>query len=145
MGDPKMSLFDRLLGKKKKPTLLEDLLTARDWVAAALCSSGYKADFTMESLKELDRFFDEQCGPDGLLSKQRGQRLFAIGAYIGDVLIRSYGGQWLTDDEDPAGELNVAVRLDDGSVIWPVQRALKRYQNGPEDGIYSYGIAVGAH
>ena len=140
-----MGLLGTLFGKKKTPTLLYDLNTAKDWIAKALISSGYQADHTLESLKEIDRFFDEQSGPGGLLSEQRGQRIFGLGAYIGDVLIRTYGGHWITDDQDPQGELNVAVRLDDGSMVWPVQRAIKRYQSGPEDGIYIYGVAIGSH
>ena len=134
-----------MFGKRKTPTLLDDLTTAKDWIAKALISSGYQADHTLESLKEIDRFFDEQSSPGGLLSEQRGQRIFGLGAYIGDVLIRTYGGHWITDDQDPQGELNVAVRLDDGSMVWPVQRAIKRYQSGPEDGIYIYGVAIGSH
>ena len=140
-----MGLLGTLFGTKKTPTLLDDLTTAKEWIAKALISSGYQADHTLESLKEIDRFFDEQSGPGGLLSEQRGQRIFGLGAYIGDVLIRTYGGHWITDDQDPQGELNVAVRLDDGSMVWPVQRAIKRYQSGPEDGIYIYGVAIGSH
>lgn len=140
-----MSLLSALLGKKKTPTLLDDLTTAKDWIAEALVYSGYQADHSLESLREIDRFFDEQGGPGGMLSEQRGQRLFGLGAYIGDVLIRTYGGHWIADDHDPQGELNVAVELDDSSVVWPVQRAIKRYSNGPEDGIYIYGAALGSH
>ena len=140
-----MRFLDALFGKKKRPTLLEDLATARDWIAEALIFSGYQADHTLESLREIDRFFEEQSGPGGLLSQQRGQRLFGLGAYIGDVLIRTYGGHCVTDDQDPQGELIVAVQLDNGSMVWPVQRAMKRYQNGPDDGIYLYGAALGSH
>lgn len=140
-----MSFLGALFRKKKTPTLLEDLATAKDWITDALTFSGYQADHTLESLREIDRFFEEQSDPGGLLSEQRGQRLFGLGAYIGDVLIRTYGGHWVTDDQDPQGEINVAVQLNDGSMVWPVQRVMKRYQNGPKDGIYLYGAALGSH
>lgn len=140
-----MSLLGALFGKNKTPTLLDDLTTAKDWIAEALLFSSYQADHSLESLREIDRFFDEQSGPGGLLTERRGQRLFGLGAYIGDVLIRTYGGHWVTDDHDPQGELNVAVQLDDGSMVWPIQRAMKRYQNGPEDGIYIFGASLGSH
>ena len=52
------------------------------------------------------------------------------------------GGEWLTDDNDPQGEINVAVKLKDGSTIFPVQRAMKRYMNGKEDSIYDYGYVL---
>jgi hypothetical protein len=59
-------------------SLIEDAGRAADWVAMALSSSGYAADFSLDSLRELDRFFDEhsnagQAVPGGLLSEQYGQ------------------------------------------------------------------------
>ena len=139
-----MKLFD--IFKKKKPSLKEDIVKAYEWIATALKNSGYNADFSIESLREIDRFFDEhaeigQAKPGGLLSKNRGMRLFALGSYVGEVLIRQYGGEWETDDNDPKGEINIAVKLSNGSIIWPVQRVMKRFENGSEDEIYTYGIA----
>jgi len=141
------SLFSKFSKQKQtqKPTLLQDIMTSKDWIAKALNSSNYAADFSVGSLKEIDRFFDEQNTPDGLLNRNRGQILFALGAYIGEVIISAYGGEWLTDDNDPHGEINIAVKLDNGSVIFPVQRAIKRYQNGNEDSIYAYGYVLGEH
>jgi hypothetical protein len=138
-----MSIFD--IFKKKKPSLKEDIVKAYEWISKALESSGYKADFSIESLKEIDRFFDEhtengQAKQGGLLSQDRGMRLFAIGSYIGEVIRREYQGEWITDDNDPKGEMNIQVKLSNGSIIWPVQRAMKRFENGSEDGIFIYGI-----
>jgi hypothetical protein len=28
--------------------------------------------------------------------------------------------------------MNIALHLPDGSIIWPVQRVIKRFRNGPE-------------
>lgn len=137
-----MSIQDSLFSNPK-PTLLQDIMTSKDWVAKALNSSNYAADFSMGSLKEIDRFFDEQNTPDGIINRNRGQILFALGAYIGEVIISAYGGEWLTDDSDPQGEVNIAVKLKDGSIIFPVQRAMKRYANGKEDSIYDYGFVLG--
>ena len=137
-----MGILDSLFSNQK-PTLLQDIMTSQDWVAKALNSSNYKADFSINSLKEIDRFFDEQNTPDGIINRNRGQILFALGAYIGEVIISAYGGEWLTDDNDPQGEVNIAVKLKNGSIIFPVQRAMKRYQNGKEDSIYDYGYVLG--
>ena len=137
-----MGILDSLFSNPK-PTLLQDIMTSKDWVAKALNSSNYKADFSINSLKEIDRFFDEQNTPDGIINRNRGQILFALGAYIGEVIISAYGGEWLTDDNDPQGEVNIAVKLKNGSIIFPVQRAMKRYQNGKEDSIYDYGYVLG--
>lgn len=123
---------------EETPTLYEDIHTACEWVVMALNSSGYKADYTLESMKEIDRFIDEQSGENGIISRGRGKILFSLGCYVGETVIRLYGGKWHTDDNDPQGEINASVELDNGTVICPIQRVIKRYQNGSEDGIYAY-------
>ncbi len=126
------------------PAVVGDAKKAADWISKALASSGYRADFSVESLHDIDRFFDEhaqngQAIPGGLLSEQLGSRIFAIGSYIGEVIIRAYNGSWQTDDNDPEAEMNIAIVLNKGTIMWPVQRAMKRFKNGPQDGIYVYG------
>jgi hypothetical protein len=129
-------------------SLIEDIDAAATWIAQALQSSGYHADFTAPSLWSIDRFFDEQSdrGPakrGGLLATDLGSRLFALGAYLGEVIRRNVGGTWHADEEDPRGEINVELVLPDGTKIWPVHRVMKRYTNGAEDGIAPYGAALG--
>lgn len=123
-------------------TLAEDIPIAADWVVKALNSSGYRADYTLESMKEIDRFFDEQNRPGGILSRNRGQILFALGSYVGQTAIRLYGGEWLTDDSSPEGEVYIAVRLANGTQLWPVVRCMKRGKLGPEESLYAYLLAI---
>lgn len=92
-------------------------------------------------MKEIDRFFDEQSSETELLSKNRGMILFSLASYIGETAIKLYGGEWITDDSDPQGEINISVKLSNGIVIWPVIRCLKRYEEGCEESIYAYLFA----
>ena len=129
-------------------TIREDITKSAEWIATALSSSGYTADFSPKSFWELDRFFEEHsdnCNPKpvGLLAAERGSRLFAVGCYIGEVLRRNVGGEWHVNDNDPHAEINIELKLADDSVCWPVQRAMKRLKNGREDGIAAYGSALG--
>ena len=73
-----------------------------------------------------------------------GARLFAIGAYVGEVIRRQNSGEWQGDDNDTHAEINVAVRLKTGTILWPVQRVMKRFKNGAEDDIWIYGATVSA-
>ncbi len=128
-------------------SIVSDALASAEWIANALSSSGYRADFTLTSFEDIDRFFDERAPggvarPEGLLSEDVGSRLFAIGSYIGETLRRQLGGEWIGDDNDPQAEITISIKLADGSIIWPVQRAMKRFRNGPEDGIAAYGAAL---
>ena len=125
-----------------KTTLAQDIPVAAAWVVKALNSSGYRADYTLESMKELDRFFDEQSGPGGILSRNRGQILFALGSYVGETAIRLWGGRWLTDDSDPEGEVNIMVELTGGVRFWPVVRCMKRCRLGREESLYAYLLAM---
>lgn len=129
-----------------EPEIVKDACAAAEWVAQALSSSGYKADFSLDSLKEIDRFFDDQAPggnpkPGGLLSQDLGSRIFALGAYVGEVIRRQGEGHWQGDDADSEAEINLAIQLKSGA-IWPMQRVMKRFKNGPEDGIYVYGVIV---
>jgi len=128
--------------KKRKPTLKEDIKTGSEWFVQAMDSSGYRLDWTIESFHELDRFFDEQKRPGGILDGKVGTKLFAAASYVGETIIKEVGGVWETDDSDPQGELNIAVRLRSGGVIWPVQRVMKRFENGAEDSLYAYGCVL---
>jgi hypothetical protein len=128
--------------------ILEDVQGSAEWMAEALSSSGYDADFGVASLWEVERFFDEhapngQARRRGLLSEGLGQRLFGLGSYVGEVIRRAQGGEWQGDDTDPEAEINVTLVLTDGSYVWPVQRVMKRFSNGPEDGIPAYASALG--
>ncbi len=134
-----------------QPKIVQDAVALADQISRALSQSGYNADFSLESLKEVDRFFDEhvtsgKAKAGGLLSQQLGARLFALGSYVGEVIRRHKGGQWQGDDNDPQGEMNIAIRLRSGTILWPVQRVMKRFKNGAEDSIWVYGVAsVSAH
>lgn len=121
--------------------LIADLRRAAEWVAGGLNASGYTADWSLESLAELDRFFDEQTRKPGkpkrrgLLAEDLGTRLFALGGYVGEVLIRHVGGEWLPG----TSELDVELELPGGSVVWPVRRVIARFEEGPENELAGYG------
>jgi hypothetical protein len=129
-------------------SVVEGALKMAEMVAAALKSSGYQADFTPESLWEVDRFFDEQTrkgGPRrwGLLSKETSVRLFSLGAYVGEVIRRERGGEWEADDGDENAMLNLRLRLPDGAVLWPVQQAVWRMAKGADEAIVPYAAVSG--
>jgi len=132
----------------KDPQIVIDAKKSAKWISNALTSSGYKADFSLESLKEIDRFFDEHSEngkpkPGGLLSEQLGSRIFSIGSYVGEVLLKKYGGKWIGNDNDPDSEMNLELRLKGDVGLWPIQKVIKRLQNGSEDSLYFYGKVAG--
>jgi hypothetical protein len=126
--------------------LIDDIPASAQWISTALKSSGYMADFTPKSISEIERFFSEQTKngapvAGGLLSEQLGQRLFALGSYCGEVLRKELGGAWVTDDKDPQGEINIALRLGNGVTCWPVQRVMKRLKSS-EDNLIAWAAGL---
>ncbi|MFF3562575.1 hypothetical protein ACFYXS_21290 [Streptomyces sp. NPDC002574] len=41
--------------------------------------------------------------------------------------------------------MNVELRLPGGSVVWPAQRVVRRFVNGPEDRLVAYAAVLGLH
>jgi len=129
-------------------TLLEDIKKQSDWTLKAFKSDGIELDYSIGSLIEIDRFIqkftkDGQPIKGGRLSKNLGGTIFSISAYIGETFIKNVpSSKWITDDNDPKGEINIAVQLGNGITCFPAQRLIKRIQNGLEDGIYPYGVRV---
>lgn len=115
-----------------------------DYAAQNLIARGYKADFSLESLREVERFFVEhstkgKATPGGWLAERVEPRIFILGCYIGEVIRRQCGGTWFVGD---ASGMNYEIRFPNGGIIWPVQRAAKRFHNGPEDNVHVYGVVM---
>jgi len=133
--------------RARSRSVLDDAQPGAEWIAAALQKAGYRADFSVTSFRELDRFFDAEAPggrarPGGLLSRNVGHHLFCLGAYCGEVVRRQIGGTWSVDEGDPQAEIHVALVLPDGTHIWPVQRVMKRFRDGPSEGLHAYGTAI---
>jgi hypothetical protein len=129
--------------------LREDIDVHAEWIARALVASGYAADFTPASAREVDRFIEEhsQRGRPlrkGLLKENLGKKLFALGAYVGEVLRRDLGGSWVTDDADAQGEINVMLLLTGEKGVWPVQKVTRRFQSGSSESLGAYVSAIKA-
>ncbi|NSL86377.1 hypothetical protein [Chitinophaga solisilvae] len=129
-------------------TLLEDIQTHTQWIVDAFKADNLQLDYTIYSFIQIDRFFEMHSSKGhavkhGRLEENLGPVLFSIGAYVGETLIRCLpGAVWETDDNDPHGEITIAVVLIDGTRIWPVQRVMKRFSNGSDDSLYPYGYEL---
>lgn len=159
-------------------TIVEDLHDAAQSIAAIARDADYALDFTPRSLWDVERFLDEnsaggQPTPAGLLSKDLGSRVFALGAYIGEVVRSAIGGEWVSDetrgdlsdnDDNYGGDDNdddarpaddagssrddltltlPSLRLLDGTTLWPNQRVMKRIMVGRAESVVEYARAVG--
>lgn len=130
-------------------TLKEDIKTQSEWIVKAFKADGFNLDGSIDSIIEVDRFFiqnmkDGKPVKGGRLSQNGfGLILFSIGSYVGETIIKNVNGaEWVTDDDDPDAELNVFIKLPNDGQIWPIQKVMKRFENGSEDAIYPYVHSV---
>jgi len=128
--------------------LLENIKSQSHWIVKAFAADGYVLDYTIDSFIQIDLFFKHNMKegkpiPGGRLPVPGfGPILFSIGAYVGETIIRHVPGAiWVTDDNDPNGELTAAIKFLNGGELWPIEKVCKRFSNG-EDAIYPYGYIL---
>ena len=128
--------------------LLQDIKTQANWITKAFAADKLNLDYTVRSFIEIDRFFNKHSKEGkaikgGKLTKNLGLIIFSLGSYVGETIVKNIpGAVWQTDDNDPEGEIKASVKLPDGTIIFPIQRVMKRFQNGSEDAVYVYGYHI---
>ncbi len=126
-------------------TLQEDIKVQAKWIVEAFGADKLNLDGSIKSFIEIDSFFNKhavngKAKKGGRLSQRLGSTIFSIGSYVIETILSAVpGSKLITDDEARDGEITVSIELPDGSVIFPVQRVMKRFENGSEDSIYVYG------
>lgn len=138
------------MSKKTVPSPV-GIITASDWGYRFLTERGYKVTGGFAGLRELDRFFDDhvdesthQPTPGGALADQTDMTLVAIGMYLGEILLRNYGGRWALASDDyvlPQLLPTIALNMDNGVECWPVKRVCKRVYEGRANRIYDYATS----
>ncbi len=63
----------------------------------------------------------------------RNSLLTQIGCFLGETLIRRYGGEWVITDGGVLG-----VRLRSQAIAFPFEKVLKQFQNGTTDSIWGF-------
>ncbi|NUP44749.1 MAG: hypothetical protein HOY76_48910 [Streptomyces sp.] len=116
---------------------------AADVVAVVREGSGIRLDYSPSSLVLIDRIIDgirhEHPPADAIAPTLAG-----FGAYAGEVLCRDAGAEWLdftTEQRDIFGR-PFGIRSADGRVWNPLDKAIKRYENGTGDSLHRFYLAV---
>lgn len=71
--------------------------------------------------------------------------LLALGAYVGEVLVRRAGAVWVDLDEAQRGYFGqpVGVRMPDGRVWNPLGKVLNRFEaGGPEESLQTFYLTL---
>jgi hypothetical protein len=95
-------------------------------------------DYSTDSLDRLEAFIAAQFDPPG--TRDPGQSLpVGIGCYLGEVIRRNLGGYW-----NRSGRPEISG-LGQIKAIYPIQKAGKRFANGPTDSLTTYFQVVAGY
>jgi hypothetical protein len=118
---------DDLAGKQRQ---IADL-----FVNTASQLAGLTFDYSQASVDDLDGWVDRLWDPHGPPPSEAelDSNTKLIGAYLGEVMIRHWGGDWVwnSDPEQPAVETN-------GMTVLVLNRAYKRQVNGSQASISDF-------
>lgn len=106
--------------KGPEPTFTEEMAAEAEGFAAALAALDWRADFTMDALEDLDKFFEEETGWGGILTGDCEGRLHGLAAYLGEIFRRTCGGTWEKNGAEPR------LRLDNGALPDPFLKVRRR-------------------
>jgi hypothetical protein len=135
-----------------KPTVTDMMVAyAQDAVDHAQ-SSGVALDYSVDSIRSVEDILGKLHAtlPRGFWAKLLGkgptqqdvdQVCKMYGGYVGEVLRKSGGGEWMVDTEIVPGQNTICLRNGDQR-IWPVAKVYKRITNGDEDSVWAYGQVV---
>lgn len=121
---------------------------AEDAVDHAKSAGGVTLDYSPASVEAVEAVLTKlhEALPKGFLARLFGRgpspaevatvsKMY--GGYVGEVLRRARGGEWILDDEIVPGERTPCLRKG-GFRIWPTGKVHKRLGNGPEDNVWHY-------
>ena len=117
-------------------------LVAREAASLAQSSAGQKLDFSEESIKIVEsilgQLHSEKKNAKASPQPEVINRVCHIyGAYIGEVMRRNIGGEWILDDKLARGQKIPAMRKGQMQTS-PFAKVYKRIMNGPEDDVWFY-------
>jgi hypothetical protein len=114
--------------------------SALEAVNLAQATTGRKLDFTLDSIKSVEAILanyhaeKQKANPP---AETVDQVCNTFGAYVGEVIRRSVGGEWVWDDKISPREKIPALRI--GNIeTSPSVKVFKRIMNGSEDDLWFY-------
>jgi hypothetical protein len=126
-----------------RPVTVRGPRLAADIVAMAREGARIRLDYTPGSLSLVDRVI-ETIRRERPPLEAVTPTVLRFGAYTGEVLVRTAGAAWVEFDEEQRDTFGhpFGIRSLDGRLWNPLGKALKRYQNGPEDSLRLFYLAV---
>ncbi|WAZ23676.1 hypothetical protein STRCI_005035 [Streptomyces cinnabarinus] len=114
------------------------------FVARVTARSRLPLDYSVASLRVVD-FLIDGLRKGGADPDRAGETLFGLGAYVGEVLVRRAGAQWVDYDDRQRAYFGqpVGVRMPDGRVWNPLGKVRNRFESGsPEESLQTFYLTL---
>ncbi|MFI8190615.1 hypothetical protein ACIF8T_17695 [Streptomyces sp. NPDC085946] len=130
--------------QRRVPHAAEMRSHAAAFVARVTARNRLPLDYSVASLRVVDFLIDglRKGGADP--GRSHGT-LFALGAYVGEVLVRRAGAEWVDFDADQRAYFGqpVGVRMPDGRVWNPLGKVRNRFEaGGPEESLQTFYLTL---
>lgn len=89
-------------------------------------------DYDAKSIKFIEEFIERQR--NNFDTEQRKGLVNSIGSFVGECVIKNYGGHWQVDQETQTP----CVAFNNKNKIFPFAKTSKQFENGLEDSVYSF-------
>jgi hypothetical protein len=138
---------------EREPTVADMMAAyAEDAVDHAQSAVGIALDYSPESIRNVEAVLEKLHAalPKGFLGRLFGKGPSAddldrvskmYGGYVGEVIRRAGGGEWVFDTEIMPGQKVICLTKGD-TKIWPPAKVYKRLTNGPEDSVWHYSQVI---
>ncbi|MEV5613506.1 hypothetical protein [Streptomyces sp. NPDC052225] len=110
---------------------------------ARVASARLPLDYSVASLRVVD-FLVDGLRKGGAERARVDAVLFGLGAYVGEVLARRAGAEWVDLDESQRAYFGqeVGVRMPDGRVWSPLGKVVNRYEVGSEESLQTFYLTL---
>ncbi len=101
-------------------------------------------DFSPGSLEDVDGQI-ESLRDDGLTGEDAAEALFVFGCYVGEVLVRHLGGQWVATARSPLRHVSpwpMVVLLPSGAAWDAIGKAYRRLELGDSEYLPAFFAAA---
>ena len=111
---------------------------AEDAVSLARRHFSIVLDYSASSVIELERLADALCStlPANLDRNKMNEMSHLLGGYLGEVIRREVGGEWLITEHE--GSDTVGLWMKNDSFAFPSKRVLERLVKGPSENIWHW-------
>ena len=100
-------------------------------------ATDFKFGYDRDSVEWLDTYI-EHIRQSNWTDEEFNQLVSNLGSYLGEAIIRSFGGQWSFDQR------GWAIRWDDYNLVYPFIKVAKQLKHGEADSIFSFYSVTGA-